>query len=818
MNAAARIRRYRLLGGAAAVVAVVATLVVGVGMFGSAPAGAVEAPPLLDVPVVPERLSMTPIPGGGVQGRTAPLGSQNWRVRAFAQIGERIYVGGAFTTVRERPFAGSATTTQSYLAAFDLDTNNWISTFRPTFDRPVWTLAVSPDGKLLVGGEFATVNGVARRGLVKLDPTTGATDTSFRATIANDGNTYVPSVRGLEVVGDDLYVVGDFNRLVVEGGFRNGTYNAARVSAATGAWDSAWYPRVTGGAVFDLAVDAERGKVHLAGTFTAVNASTSTKAGAVVTVASGATVPNHPYALNNSANLSFAVALLGDRVFYGGEQHLLQGRDAATFARLGCMATGYTGSMSTQCVAGTWVAGANGGGDYQVVEAIDGFLVGGCHCRGNHYSSFTGQVTTMAGSGVRLYRPDGTDIVSVTALPYWDEGPYAAFGDTNGCLYLGGDFTGNVDGFGRLCQPVNPPERLSATASGTAVALTWAAPAVAAGGIARYEVLRNGSVIGTSTTRTYTDRTAVEGTSYTYAVRAVATTPTGFLSDPSIPVTFGIIRDTAAPTTPQNVDATVDGVAPSVTLSWQASADNVGVTGYLVHRDFQFVAWVPAGTTYTDNTVAVGRTYRYEIRAQDAAGNNSSPSTPRNVTIAGPPDTIVPSVPTGVTATVNGTAIDLAWEASTDNVGVTGYLVHRDFQFLAWVPAATTYRDTTIVPGAVHRYEIRAQDAVRNTSAPSAPVEAAVGSDTTPPTVPTDVVAAVNGASVALSWTASTDNVGVKGYLVHRNGSFLAWVPQGTTFVDDTAVAGQPQSYEIRAQDRAGNNSPPSAPVTVTVP
>ncbi len=111
-------------------------------------------------------------------------------------------------------------------------------------------------------------------------------------------------------------------------------------------------------------------------------------------------------------------------------------------------------------------------------------------------------------------------------------------------------------------------------------------------------------------------------------------------------------------------------------MSWAGSTDNVGVTGYLVHRNFQFLAWVAAGTTYVDNTVTGGgQTYRYEIRAQDAASNNSVPSAPFNIVVG--TDTTLPSVPTNVNASTSGAQVTLTWSASTDNVGVTGYLVHQ---------------------------------------------------------------------------------------------------------------------------------------------
>src|SRR5438128_1904814 len=70
--------------------------------------------------------------------------------------------------------------------------------------------------------------------------------------------------------------------------------------------------------------------------------------------------------------------------------------------------------------------------------------------------------------------------------------------------------------------------------------------------------------------------------------------------------------------------------------------------------------------------------YSYRVRAADAAGNLSSYSSTATASTPAPPDTTPPTAPSGLTATtVSTTQINLAWTASTDNVGVTGYLVER---------------------------------------------------------------------------------------------------------------------------------------------
>ncbi len=70
---------------------------------------------------------------------------------------------------------------------------------------------------------------------------------------------------------------------------------------------------------------------------------------------------------------------------------------------------------------------------------------------------------------------------------------------------------------------------------------------------------------------------------------------------------------------------------------------------------------------------------------------------------------------------------------------------------------------------------------------------------------------------VVLQWTKPFDNVGVTGYNVYRNGSFLA-LTQGIAYVDNQVQSGATYSYTVTAFDAAGNVSIPSAPIVVKVP
>jgi hypothetical protein len=88
--------------------------------------------------------------------------------------------------------------------------------------------------------------------------------------------------------------------------------------------------------------------------------------------------------------------------------------------------------------------------------------------------------------------------------------------------------------------------------------------------------------------------------------------------------------------------------------------------------------------------------------------------------------------------------------------------------------------------------------------------------EATPPTAPSGLAATPAGeTAIDLSWTASTDNVGVAGYRIYRNGIQVA-TTTGTSYADTGLAAATTYSYSVTAYDEAGNDSPASDTVTAT--
>ena len=97
---------------------------------------------------------------------------------------------------------------------------------------------------------------------------------------------------------------------------------------------------------------------------------------------------------------------------------------------------------------------------------------------------------------------------------------------------------------------------------------------------------------------------------------------------------------------------------------------------------------------------------------------------------------------------------------------------------------------------------------------------AKAGSDTQPPTTPTNFTAsAVSATQANLNWSASSDNVGVAGYAIYRDSVPLLTVTGSVlSYSDITAMPGQTYDYSVDAYDAAGNHSAPTAAVSVTMP
>ena len=169
--------------------------------------------------------------------------------------------------------------------------------------------------------------------------------------------------------------------------------------------------------------------------------------------------------------------------------------------------------------------------------------------------------------------------------------------------------------------------------------------------------------------------------------------------------TLTVNQATQGPTAPTNLTAT--GGAGQISLSWTASTDNLGVTGYLVYRESPgSSAFVQVGsavsTSYTDTALAASSTYSYEVQATDAASNLSPFSNMATATTTATIPGLVAaysfSEGTGTTVTDssgngnNGTIANATWTTSGK---YSDALVFNGTNALVTIPDSTLLHLTT---------------------------------------------------------------------------------------------------------------------------
>jgi len=356
--------------------------------------------------------------------------------------------------------------------------------------------------------------------------------------------------------------------------------------------------------------------------------------------------------------------------------------------------------------------------------------------------------------------------------------------------------------------PTVPAGVATTALSTTEIRVNWTASTDNVG-VTGYRVYRNGALLGTPAASPFTDNNLQPSTTYSYRVAAIDAAGNASAQSAQVSGTTNQAPDTQAPTVPSGVSATTLSQT-SIRVNWTASTDNVSVSGYRVFRNGTQVG-TPSASPFTDTGLTAGTMYNFRVAAVDAVPNVSSQSAQVSATTSQATDGQVPSAPTLTTTVISSTRIDLSWTASTDNVGVTGYRLYRG-PILAVDQANRTYSNTGLTPDTGYSFTVRAYDAAGNVSAESNAITARTQAspDTQAPSVSALSAAAASSSSISLSWTASTDNVGVTGYRLYRAGT-LTREQSGLSFTDTGLSAGTMYGYTVRAYDAAGNVSTESA-------
>ena len=344
----------------------------------------------------------------------------------------------------------------------------------------------------------------------------------------------------------------------------------------------------------------------------------------------------------------------------------------------------------------------------------------------------------------------------------------------------------------------------------TSAKITWTASTdnveVAGYNIYVDEVKINESLV-TVTEYTLTDLKA--GTEYKVVVEAVDTSSN---TQSSEAVTVKTV-DTTKPSSPSEV-AVGKITHNSAEVTWQESTDNVGVTGYNIYLNNKLVNTSPVTELRCELTALEAETeYQVKVEALDEAGNTSV-SDPISFTTKTAPDNEAPTAPGGVAvSSITDNSAVVSWTASTDNVGVAGYNIYLNDNKINALPVTELqFQLTGLAAETEYQVRIEAVDGAGNTSSSgsiSFATEALQTSDNEAPTVPSGVaVSGITESTAVVSWTESTDNVGVAGYNIYLNDNKVNALPITELKFQLTGLTAETEyQVKVEALDEAGNSS-----------
>ena len=291
---------------------------------------------------------------------------------------------------------------------------------------------------------------------------------------------------------------------------------------------------------------------------------------------------------------------------------------------------------------------------------------------------------------------------------------------SNGTTYSYAVTADNAAGEGQASTPssgVTPtvpltvparPTGVNAVAGTARVTVTW----TAAAGSTSYNIYRStsqgsqGSLIGTSSTTSYSDSTVANGTTYYYEVTAVNSAGESPASTQSAPATPAV--PVTLPVAPTGVNAAATNA--QVTVTWTAATT---ATSYKIYRSTTqgsqgtLIGSSPT-TSYTDGTVVNGTTYYYEVTAVNPAGEGPASTQSAPATPAVP--VTLPAAPTAVNVTAANAQVTVTWTAAT---GATSYNIYRSTSQRSQgtnigSSPTTSYTDGTVVNGTTYYYEVTA--------------------------------------------------------------------------------------------------------------
>ena len=300
------------------------------------------------------------------------------------------------------------------------------------------------------------------------------------------------------------------------------------------------------------------------------------------------------------------------------------------------------------------------------------------------------------------------------------------------------------------------------------------------------QFLLDGTILGTEDTLApYTiNWTTTSTTNGAHTLSAIARDAAGNTKT-STAVNVVVSNGNAAPSAPSNL--VLSSVSSSTaSLSWGASTDDTGVTGYRIFRD-NIQVGTSTSLTFTNTGLTANTTYTYFVVAFDAAGNVSSRSNDVVVNTSALPgaDTTPPSVPSGLNASgVTATQATISWSPSIDNVGVAGYKIFRNGTQAGTV-TTNSFVNGGLAPNTLYSYTVSAYDAAGNSSLESAALSVTTTANSTG-SYSTGFDLTENPISEGGAWAQGGKTTGLDWTDVRTSGSIAYGTQTGSGGYDDS--------------------------------
>lgn len=252
-----------------------------------------------------------------------------------------------------------------------------------------------------------------------------------------------------------------------------------------------------------------------------------------------------------------------------------------------------------------------------------------------------------------------------------------------------------------------PPSHITISYQSTAdsISLSWT-PSSDLSGISSYIVYRDGMDLGYTASTSFQDTGLQEYTSYTYTIQ-IKDNAGNFTADSISATTL----DLYPPTAPTGL--TYTATSGSISLSWIASTDTGGMSGYKLYNNDKYIGFTES-TAYNFEGLQEYTEYSLKVEAVDRAGK----TTPTEI-LAQTEDATPPTEPANLSYTATADTAVLSWAASTDSgVGMGSYLVYRNDTKIASVNT-TSYTDTGLTGNTDYTYKVEAYDKNNNGSSSS---------------------------------------------------------------------------------------------------